>query len=259
MLKRRMLWITVLSCLAFTITGCEVTSKKRNIICLIDFSSSKNDETRQQFYKKVAKENIIKNLAMTDRIVILPLDAASVTNGEEILVKDISKQDFTPDMAPPMEEDKITNDNFDKYKQEITKEFEESFEKTAVNRKPNSRGTDIFGLLNVLSKYIKSETDNRLIFLSDMMNYSDTLKMEPSNKNFNESNLEKVISEVPQVNLKDTKVLVLTGDQPDLSPAHFNLVRSFWTKYFERNSAQLIDFSSAAVSRIEEMLKNEKK
>lgn len=240
-----------------SMTACE-SPRRRNIVCLVDFSSSKNGDSRQQFYKKVIEDNILKNLAMTDRITILPLDAASITGSEEILVKDLSGEDFTPDMAPPMEEEKITAENFEKYKQQLISEFTLAFDRTAENRKSRNQGTDIFGLLSGLQNYLKPEADNHVIFLSDMMNYSKALNMEPSNKDFNDSNIEKAVNEVPQVNLKNTEILVLTGDQPDLPPAHFDLVQHFWTKYFEQNGARLTDFSSAAVSRLNAMMNAKK-
>lgn len=253
-------FIGICAVLLFLMAGCKNNGnvKKRNIVCLVDFSSSKNGDARQQFYRTVIKDNIIKNLAMTDRITILPLDAASLTNAEEILVKDVSAEDFTPEMAAPMEEEKITAENFEKYKARITSEFEQNFDRIAEDRKSRNQGTDIFGLLENLRNYIKPEMENNVIFLSDMMNYSKTLNMEPSNKNFNAANLEKLVKEAPPTDLQNAQILVLTGDQPDLPPAHFELIKNFWTKYFEQNKAQLLDFSSAAISRLNEIMSAKK-
>lgn len=258
-LNKNICFALIICVLPLLMSGCSTSkSGQRNIICLVDFSSSKNGDLRQQYYKTVIKNNIIKNLAMTDRITVLPLDAASLTNAEEILVKDVSAEDFTPEMAPPMEEDKLTAEKFEKYKMQITAEFEQKFDRVAEDRKSRNQGTDIFGLLENLRNYIKPNTENNVIFLSDMMNYSKTLNMEPSNKNFNSSNIEKLVKDAPQIDLQNAKTLILTGDQPDLPPAHFELIKNFWTKYFEQNKAQLVDFSSAAVSRLDEMMKAKK-
>ncbi|MFN4050409.1 MAG: hypothetical protein ACK4J3_19295, partial [Acinetobacter pittii] len=93
------------------------------------------------------------------------------------------------------------------------------------------------------------------IFLfSDMMNWTNTLKMEPQDKGFNSNTLESSLTKVRNVDLSNSTVIVLTGEQVDVSADHFNLVKSFWTKYFETNNSKLYDYNSASLTKLKEIM-----
>lgn len=258
-----LVWVILLFGCKIIEIGKEVVStgkedKGRNIICVIDFSSSQNDVARQLFYKNVIKNNVIKNLAQNDQIKVVPLDKASVTNSEVIFAEDLSKYEVEPDNAPPLQVDKIIEDNVNKLKNDISANFEKAYSNASESRKSRNQGTDIFGILNTLKSHFKSEEDNYVVFLSDMMNYSESLNMEPSNPNFTSAKINGLLKSVPKMHLQNSTILVLTGDQPNLSSAHFELVRSFWTKYFEQNGGKLYDYSSATVTKLDEMIKPKK-
>ena len=227
---------------------------RKNIICLVDFSDSKNAAERLQFYMTVIKDNIIPKLSFTDKITVIPIDKASITNASDILLFDLSTKDFEPESASPMEEEQITKDNLKKFTDSLAASFSQNFQSAIDSRNKTNHGTDIFGALEVVKGKIKANDDNVIILLSDMMNYTTTLKMEPENTEFNAKSLNDLLNKVPNYEMPNTTVLVLTADQSYISQTHFKLVQNFWTQYFEQNKIKLYDYNSASVSKLNELL-----
>ena len=228
--------------------------KGKNIICVIDFSDSKNVSERLTFYGNVIKDNIIPKLGIYDKITVIPIDKASLTNSTDILLKDLSSINFIPDQASPMEEQQLTENNLKKYKETLSQDFAVSYKKAIDSRSQVNHATDIFGALEVVKSKLRLNDDNYIIILSDMMNYSNTLNMEPNNSNFNYKTLESVLSTVPSYNMPNTTALVLTGEQVEVTPSHFSLVQLFWTKYFDKNNIKLYDYNSGSISKLNELL-----
>jgi hypothetical protein len=256
--------ITLKSIIALTAIVCFLSSckwgqerpapKGKNIICVVDFSDSKNAAERLEFYKNLIKNNIIPKLGLYDKITIIPIDKASITNSSDILLKDLSAKNFEPEMASNMELEQITNDNLKKYTDTLQTEFVKNFQEAINGRSKSNHGTDIFGALGVVKDKLKANDDNYVIMLSDMMNWSSTLNMEPDNRDFNSSTLDKILGSVPNYAMPNTTALVLTAEQLEVTPEHFKLVQSFWTKYFAKNQIKLYGYSSASLSKLNELM-----
>ena len=226
----------------------------KNIVCVVDFSDSKNVSERLQFYMNVIKNNIIPALGQYDKITVIPVDKTSITNSSDILLKDLSQKEFVPENASPIEEDELTEANLKKYIDTLQTEFVKNFQAAVTSRSKDNHGTDIFGALSVVQKKIKDTKDNYLIMLSDMMNWSNTLKMEPADRVLTNSTLENCLGKVPNYAMPNTTALVLTAEQVEVTPEHFQLVDSFWTKYFEKNQIKLFDYNSASVAKLNELM-----
>ncbi len=232
----------------------QLDPRGKNIICVVDFSDSKNSEERLQFYMNVIKTNIIPNLGLYDKISVLPIDKASITNSSDIFLNDLSSKDFEPEMASPMEVDEITLDNLKAYKDTMALEFIKKFQQAIDSRSKSNHGTDIFGALQMVKGKLRPNDDNFVIMLSDMMNWSNTLNMEPDNKDFNYVNIDRILTTVPNYEMPNTTVLVLTAEQVEVSPEQFKLVQDFWTRYFENNKMILYDYNSASVSKLDMLM-----
>jgi len=230
---------------------------RRSIVCLVDFSDSKDAAERLQFYMTAIKDNVIPKLSYTDKITVIPIDKASITNASDILLADLSTHDFEPESASPMEEEQITKDNLKKYTDSLAGGFAQTFQSAIDGRNKTSHGTDIFGALEVAKTKIASTDNNIVILFSDMMNYSNVLKMEPGNTEFNSKAIGDILNKVPGSQLPNTTVLVLTADQSNISQEHFKLVQSFWTQYFEKNGIKLYDYNSASLSKLNELMSAE--
>ena len=251
--------IILLFIITSTLSSCQWGKKRqppkgKNIICVVDFSDSRNADDRLRYYSNVIKDNIIPKLKRYDKITVIPIDKASLTNSADIFLADLSATDFRPDQASPMEEETITKKNLDDYKAKMSKEFEASFNKAIEKRSAGSHATDLFGALDVVNRKISSRDDNYIIFLSDMMNYSNALNMEPSNTRFNNSTIDSILKEVPSYKMPGVTALVLTGEQVEVTSEYYSLVQSFWTKYFSNNEIKLFDYNSASVSKLNELM-----
>jgi len=241
------------------LTSCQWGKKRpapkgKNIICIVDFSDSKNISERLTFYGNVIKDNIIPKLGLHDKITVVPIDKASLTNSTDILLKDLSSMTFVPEQASPMEEEQLTENNLKKYKETLSQDFAKNYQNAIKSRAAVNHATDIFGALEVVKGKLKPSDDNYIIFLSDMMNYSNTLNMEPNNLNFNSSTLERILKSVPIYSMPNTTALVLTGEQVEVTPAHFSLVQSFWSSYFNKNNIKLYDYNSGSVAKLNELM-----
>jgi hypothetical protein len=230
--------------------------KTRNVIVMVDLSSSPRVPDRHLFYKGVISKEIISNLGEKDKLTVIPIDRSSVTNAQEIFLADLSKEDFTPEMGSPLEIEKITKENLEKYKATMLPSFESAFDKAVAARTPLSNETDIFGALESARRYALSDRPNYVIMLSDMMNYTKVFSMEPSNKGFTREKLNDLIANAPKVSLKNYVFLVLTGDESGIDPSHFSAVQEFWTKYFDKNDARLYDYSSVSRSKVDDLIRS---
>ncbi len=254
--KKGLLIVVVLLAL---LSSCALLGKKdapkgKNIICIVDFSDSKNTQQRLHFYMNVIKDTVIPKLGRYDKITVIPLDQASITNSTDILFNDFSLNDFEPEIASPIEVDKLTTEKLNQYKMSVSNEFVQNFQKAIDSRNSSSHETDIFGALGVVKGKLRSAGGNYIILFSDMMNWSSALNMEPQNKNFNNATIDKILQSVPNYEMPNTTALVLTAEQVEATPAHFKLVQSFWTKYFEKNKIKLYDYNSASLSKLNELL-----
>ena len=174
-------FIIILEIFVLTFSSCKwghkrVAPKGKNIICIVDFSDSRNATERLIFYMNVIKTNIIPKLGLQDKITVLPIDQASITNSSDILLKDLSSMNFEPEQANPMEEEQITNNNLKKYKDSLASEFIIRFQSAIDSRNKSNHGTDLFGALGIAKGKLKQGDDNYLIILSDMMNWSGDIK-----------------------------------------------------------------------------------
>ena len=88
-----------------------------------------------------------------------------------------------------------------------------------------------------------------------MMNWSNSLKMEPNNVNFNYKTLDAQLEKIQKIDFENSKIIIITGEQIEVSSDHFKLVKTFWTKYFFLNNCNLIDYNPASLTKLDELIK----
>lgn len=225
----------------------------RNIICYIDFSENPNFDKRVAYYSEIVNNIIIKNMSFNDRLIVLPIDNGTVTNSSEIIDSSLKKQfDYIPDGTSPLDENDVAQKNIGDDKQKISDNFNLNIEKAISDRSNLQKGTDIIGALSNVSKYYQGGQENIVILLSDMMNWSDNLKMEEGS--FTANMIDSKLAQLPKIDGKSTKILVHSGDLTNISNKHFTVLNQFWTKYFLNNNFILVDYSSGAKSKLEELM-----
>lgn len=246
--------------ITFSLSSCiKQTPTGTKVICLVDLSESGNTMQRKEFYRNIIRDTVIPSLGLHDALIVIPIDNASVTNSASIFQCDLSKKEFEPEFASPMEVENLIQKNLKQYKSGLKSEFETSYSQALEKRASYGKATDLFGAIEQASKMLDSKNRNVVIFLSDMMNYSSQLKMEPGNSSFNRSSLDNAVKKAPKHSLPGSTAIVLTGELSDTSTDHFNLVKSFWSSYFEQNSITLYDYSSTSTLKLEELLKSVEK
>ncbi len=229
--------------------------KGKNIVCVVDFSESSNRAERLHFYQEVIEKNIIPALGEYDKLMIIPLDKESLTNSSDILVADFSTHNFRPEIASPMEEDAILQATLKKARDSVAVVFVTNFKQAINDRTTGKQATDIFGALDIAKGRLNNHDKNYLIMLSDMMNWSSSIKMEPANKAFTTGNNAAGLAEnAPQCDLQKCMALVVTGKQVDASSEHFRKVQEFWQAYFKKNNATLHDYSSVSLVKLRELM-----
>jgi len=221
----------------------------RSVIVLVDFSSAQHFPERSSYYGGIIGKEMIENLGMHDRLVVLPIDRASLSNSEEIFLADLSKENFASTSGPIPEREKQTRQNFEKRKKDLLADFQSRYDAVVKSRAPLSAETDIFGALASVKRYSVPNRPVLLVMLSDMMHHTKNLSMEPG-KAMSKEKLDTILKTVQKVDLGGHQVFVLTGDQTPNQSGHFETIQLFWTKYFAENGATLIDYSSAARSKL---------
>lgn len=223
-----------------------------NIVCLVDFSQTIDSGT-VSWYKKTIANNVLKQMGFKDRIIILPVDLGSQTASEELFKVDFSKNDYTNEFAG-LQSDEVELKNHKDSVRASIHTFALSFEKTRKSRINFDKGTDIFGALKQAQKYKGTENHNIIVIFSDMLQYTDRNKMNFENHLNSLNEIDKNLTLADKADLSKTHIIVLTGMQSKIKPEKFNVIKSFWEKYFLTCNGQLIDYSSGAVSKLEGLL-----
>jgi len=239
----RYCWLTAL--LIIIPCACRKAAVHKNIICFIDFSNEPLFPGRVNYYAGIAATEIIAQMSYGDRIVILPVDNGTLTNSGELIDFTFKNEgDYIPDGTSPLDEDGVAEKNLNSDKKHFIAMLNRSVASALIERRNLKEGTDILSALSSAAKYEQNGQDNRLVFLSDMMNWSADLKMEPGH--FSSAMIDAKLAAMPNINGKHVEVLVHTGDETGISNAHFMAVNQFWVRYFKANNFDLTDYSSTS-------------
>lgn len=236
--------------IAATIVFASCTHKKvakedlaLNIICLVDFSKSIPAGT-MNWYKQTIENNILINLQTSDRITVLPIDRGSETAAREILSADLYEfaSGIKVDADNKMQEAEKREQAFADYiNNKLVPSLNNGFDSFRISRQNMSDETDIIGALGVAGKYFRNDMRNVIVVFSDMIQYSDELKIS---KRETADKIESKCVNISIPEIKNGEVLILTGEQPAISSVQMNEVRSFWTNFLQKQNVQLIGYGS---------------
>ena len=70
----------------------------------------------------------------------------------------------------------------------------------------------------------------------------------------NESEVSQFLEKAEVLDLKNIDVIILTGPQIKITASKFGAIRKFWEEYFIKCGARLVDYSSGAISKLEEVV-----
>jgi hypothetical protein len=245
--------------LSMSITLCSLTSCEHTqvttVICFVDFSSSR-DSAVINWYRETIKTNLLRNLSQTARLIVLPVDYNSMTSSRELFKTDFSKNEYHNEFAG-LQSHEVERKNHQDSISAILPHFDLVFETESKKRMQLHAGTDIFGALKQCSKYTMPGQKTLVVIFSDMLQFTDKAKMNFEDHLNSTADIEQYLSSAEKIDLKNMQFIVLTGAQNDMKPEKFSVVKKFWEKYIAQCNGELVDYSSGAVSKLEESLTKE--
>jgi hypothetical protein len=248
-LRLTFLFVAIASCIT---SSCKHHQQPKNIIVLPDLSDSR-DSAIINWYEETTKNSVLARMGTKDRLTVLPVDHNSETWGQEIFKIDFSKNDYRNEYAG-LQSNEVEKKNFADSVATAIQQFEISFNAARTSRISFNKGTDILGALKQAQKYFIPGDKNIIVLLSDMLQATDKTKMDFEN-HFNDlDEIDHYLSSAEKTDLRNMHIIVLTGAQSRIKPEKFSVIKSFWEKYFVQCHGQLVDYSSGAVSILEEHL-----
>lgn len=242
--------IVFFSGMTLILNGCE-QAQRFNIIGLVDFSS--RDSTLIDWYKVTFHTSVIGNLGPKDRLTLLPIDYNSQTAGTELFRIDFSRHTYTNEFAG-LQADEVEKKNHQDSTATAMARFDQSFDAARKARMALPEGTDIFGALRQVQKYVIPGYKTVLVITSDMLQFTDKVNMNFEAHLNTVEEIDRYLSIVEKADLTGIQVIVLTGPQPTITPQKFNAVKGFWQQYFTLCNGRLIDYSSGSVSKVEQVI-----
>jgi len=238
--------------LPLSCTRSGTTVQPKNIIVLVDFSLSR-DTANIRWYMETIARYVVDNMGPKDRIIILPLDFNSETSSTEIFRVDFSKNDYSSEFAG-LQKDEMEKQNHLDSVQSAIQQFKQLFEIARQKRALLRGGTDIFGGLKICRKYYVPGSRNILVICSDMLQFTDRNVWNFEEHLTSKDEVEHYLSIAEKVDLQGMQTVVLTGAQDSMRPEKFNAVKAFWEAYFIKCNDTIVDYSSGAVSKLEELI-----
>ncbi|MCD9015352.1 hypothetical protein [Parachryseolinea silvisoli] len=250
--------------LLLTLSGCpKLQPEKKNIVCLIDFSSSINRERVLAYADGI--KMILSSMGPNDKLMVYPIDAGSLTDRVTIMFEDFQNADGEygmtfknlqiPDsVRPPFKkkgEDGITATatmprRVKGYLKVISPLIENRLDSLRRVRRKYNRESDLLSAIySVKDDFVKEQeeswmpgerTINYLVIFSDlvqesdMVNFNSKRMLEKSDYN---AILQKLRTNNLLCNLQGAKILVYDGHSNVSQNAMAKIrIREFWECYF---------------------------
>ena len=215
------------------------SEKDKNVIVLYDMSNS-IDPRVQAFYQSVIEKEVCMNLSQFDKVTVLPIDGGAETATTELLSIDFFANRKAWDVMGKNsnETSELKKEATKKFVHRKMEELKTKLKDAQKDRAKVANRTDIIGALHSSEKYIDSTKDNSIIILSDMEQFSDEVKMRPTEQ------AAKWLEESKGVSfrrLKFAQIHVITGEQLEMSKDYYTQIKTYWQQLL---SDRLIDYGS---------------
>jgi hypothetical protein len=255
MKKKTIFLIVIFVCLLTN--GCDKI-KRKNVICLVDYSGTIKPETLE-IYANTFASDIFMNLGVSDKLVLIPIDEGSKIKAVQLLYYDLSKESFDKNVTTVTHRQDEINKHLNEFKmqkkdlvyntliseKEKRKEFTNltdilsAMEQVPLNMEHTEKTSMLTELWGWLSGETETETENVIIVFSDMVQESGELNFLKTN--LDDKNINKLITDLKSKNripnFADSKIFICgrTGKNNSM----IDNIHSFWKKYFEESKADL--------------------
>lgn len=259
------------------LNSCEsfVEKKRNNLIVLLDYSASNNDQVLER-YINIINETILENMNTYDCLTVMPIDEGSKMKPVKLILKDLADTSFkkqTDGFAHAA-------DSLKKRFQEFVKDYQPfiaaKLKQERLARAEYTKFTDILGAihqttnllefnrpgdkLKLAEDFVMGKTrlisQNVIVVLSDMIQDSNEYSFNTS-KGITEKQSQSYIDELTKTgkipDLSDCQIFVIgaTGK----NPAQIDNIKSFWTRYFSATNGRLQAYGFNVEDRLRRFLK----
>jgi|GEM_PF-4548206 len=253
------LLVSPLLILFFVFTLCfasckEDVRKPASITVFMDWSTSLPEATKQFYIGFIYK--VFTYLKPGDVIRILPIDKNTESGSVELVNLTIPpSEQFSNPLDPPAQKNLLMKIRFKNFYESKINTVQAGLNKLKFRDSKLQQGTDIFGALRLAQNYFDTSKTNILIICSDMLNYSQELKMEKVklDRSFISNALKKLNSKY--VNTAYTGLFCVTGSNDQLDASTYWGAKDFWTNYFQQANFKNTLYISGETSVVEQKLK----
>ena len=242
-------------------------SGSRNVICLIDYSSSLKPATLD-IYAKSISEDIFTNLGGHDVLQVLPIDEGSKTHSSTIVYEDMSDHFKRDRKDGIVGAEKKIQKRADIWIASETPKIRAEILRQRDERKQFSNHTDLFSVLEQSASHFKHteeeeakakawrilnggeppvQWDNVIVIFSDMIHESQAYNFDKGSGP-DEKQTGKILADLSSrkrlPDLKGVKVYVIgsTGRNTE----QVENIQRFWAKYFKQTGADLLHYDYEA-------------
>ena len=238
---------TIALCTVLFFSACEYFQGHEEVgvnhVVLVDISSSALHDLPG--HAAAIESMVLRHLGPKDRLVVLPIDDASLTHVEPMFELDMATKDFVDPSMPITTRQAMADHARGEYLQRVSAGFKASLAKSAEERKDNRKYTDIFGALRQASAEVRPGRSNQLWMLCDMLHECEAVNMDHLQKGGKP--LEGARSKAPRIDLPYERVLVFTGDNSKLGQARRSELEAFWKGWFAEQGLAVGAYSSGGI------------
>ena len=188
---------------------------------------------------------LLRHLGAKDRLVVLPIDHASLTHVKPMFELDMASKNFEDPSMPITTRKAMADHARGEYLQRVSAGFKDRLAKAAEERQDNRKYTDIFGALRQAAQEVREGRSNQLWLLCDMLHESESMNMDRLQRAGKP--LEGVRNQAPRIELPFDRVLIFTGDNSKLGGKRFAELESFWKRWFSDQGLTVGIYASGGI------------
>lgn len=222
----------------------------KNLVVFLDLSNSITENVKE-WYIQTISDKICAQLGKYDKLTIMPMDGASQTAAKAMLtinMEDKRKEWIAITGVNTNETDRLRKEAAKKFIEENMEMLKSKMQGVAQERQYAANHTDILGALHTMDNLYNDKYANHLIILSDMENYSNSLKMH------NGDNTEKWLSAVAAekfTNINKCIIHIYTGEQMNMDPNYYQNIKTFWSTYLKQQGVRTFNYFSAETKTLQ--------
>lgn len=268
----------VLLILNFVFFSCTNTvAKRRNIICLVDYSGTITEITMNN-YAKIMSKDILLNMGKYDKFIILPIDEGAKTEPVFLAHIDLGNHNFENTSDGLTKKEELEEMRISVYLENLSDSTYNNILGQKEIRKKYTKYTDVLSAIGQVSTKLESteiittsqeiwngiegnttfEIENIIVICSDMLHESKEFNF--TDKNLTIDKLKQILVELKNSNripnLNNT--IVFINGRTGKNNKVIDNVEYFWREYFKETGAILKSYEFDSHYSIIEHLNNKK-